>query len=138
MSESVKPTIGLRGVPSWIIVAVCLVLVALGAFIYWNTGQERDKDQALARVVLEAPTLASEDALKKCFAGEDGGGGGLLPNADKAWKDTASGDRGYSPPRHLFIDLIPASSGFTVRVLTRDGAALSADDRKIAQRCIGE
>ncbi len=137
MNDSVKPTIGLRGVPTWIIVAVCLALVAIGVFIYWSGGQDRDKDQALARPVFEAQTLASENALKKCLAGEDGGAG-LLPNSDKAWKDTANGDRGYNPARHLFVDINSASSGFTVRVLTRNGEALPADDRKLVERCLGD
>ncbi len=137
MSEEVKPAIGLRGVPTWMILAVCLALVAVGVFIYQSGKQDRDDDQALAKQVFEGPTLASENALKKCFAGE-GGGGALLPNADGAWKDTASGDRGYSPTRNLFVDLIPANEGFSVRVLTRDGVALSADDRKLVKNCLGD
>ena len=137
MNDQAKPAIGLRGVPTWMILAVCLVLVAVGAFIYWSGGQDRDNDQALAKQVFEAPTLASKNALKKCLAGEDGGTA-LLPNADGAWKDTASGDRGYSPSRHHFIDLIPASEGLTVRVLTRNGEPLSATDRKAVQACLGD
>ena len=137
MTDETKPTIGLRGVPTWMILAVCAVLVAIGVFIYQSGKQDRDDDQAIAKPVFEAPTIASLNALKKCLAG-DGGGAALLPNADAAWKDTASGNRGYSPSRHLFVDLIPASEGFTVHVLTRNGEALTAEDRKLLKDCLGD